>query len=488
MKKKQIITLFFICLTTSLFTLDLGIVSVALIDIQGSFSTIKAVASWVITVFSISSAIGIISLASLCKLFGRKNIYSFGILGFTICSTLCGIATNIETLLFFRFLQGFFGASLVALSQAIVIDIFPSNQRSKALAAWTFGLLAGPVIGPLLGGYLIEYFNWRWIFFINLPIGLSAFIGIILFLDKDKKALNFKINYIGFLLLSFTAASLQLILDRGEMEDWFSSSFIIFLNIISVLSFLFFLINSFKSSNPLFPLDLFKDNFYLGGIIFAFLFGFILIPPFILLPIFLTNILGFPTYLSGTILSCSAMGGMVVAFFMSKIIEKIGNVYTMMIGLFIYMLSNIQVSFWTIDVTTSDIIINSIIRGISISIFYVPLANITYTSLPAKLRTDGASLFQFLRTLGTGSSVAIFINLLNRFEAFHFENIRNSLVRSKIRNLSFFESEYLMANDKSHLYNIIINYSLMNSIINDFLVLAVIPLIFFPFFYLFKSK
>ena len=173
---------------------------------------------------------------------------------------------------------------------------------------------------------------------------------------------------------------------------------------------------------------------------------------------------------------------------MSKIIEKIGNVYTMMIGLFIYMLSNIQVSFWTIDVTICDIIINSIIRGISISIFYVPLANITYTSLPAKLRTDGASLFQFLRTLGTGSSVAIFINLLNRFEAFHFENIRNSLVSSKIRNLSFFESEYLMANDKSHLYNIIINYSLMNSIINDFLVLAVIPLIFFPFFYLFKSK
>ncbi len=488
MTKKQTTTLFFICLATSLFTIDMGIVSVALIDIEGSFSTIKSVASWVITMFSISSAIGIISLASLCRIFGRKNVYSISILGFTICSTLCGISGSIETLLFFRLLQGFFGAGLVALSQAIVVDTFPASERSKAISAWTFGLLAGPVIGPLLGGYLIEYLNWRWIFFINLPIGLFAFFGIVLYLINDKKSLNIKINYFGFFLLSVTAASIQLILDRGEFEDWFNSKFILTLNIVSLFSFILFIFNSFSSKNPLFPLNLFRDNYYVGGIIFAFLFGFILIPPFILLPIFLAEIRGFPIYVIGSILSCSALGGMAITFFMSRVIDKIGNVLTMILGLSIYMISNIHVSFWTADISTSEIILNSLLRGVSISIFYVPLANITYTSLPNNLRTDGASLFQFLRTLGTGTSVAIFINLLNRYESFHYESIRNNLLYSKLRNLNFFENYYLMANEKKQLYYLVNHYAQINSIIDDFFLLGIIPLIFFPFFLLFLKK
>ena len=237
---KNITSLFFICLATSLFTLDLGIVSIALINIESNFSTTKSVTSWVITVFSISSGIGIISLGFLCKYFGRKNIYIFGVLGFTIFSSLCGLSPTIEYLLLFRSFQGFFGAGLVALSQAIVVDIFNTKNRSKAISAWTFGLLLGPVIGPLLGGYLIEYLNWRWIFFINLPIGLFAFFGLSYNLQNDKIEEAKIINYVAFIMLSVATACLQLTLDRGDLEGWFDSQFIIVVFMIAVSTFIFF--------------------------------------------------------------------------------------------------------------------------------------------------------------------------------------------------------------------------------------------------------
>ena len=484
----KITSLFFISLATSLFTLDMGIVSIALIDIESSFSITNSVTSWVITVFSISSGIGIISLGFLCKYFSRRNVYVYGVLGFTISSSLCGIAPKIEYLLLFRGFQGFFGAGLVALSQALVIDIFSDRNRSKAISAWTFGLLAGPVIGPLLGGYLIEHSNWRWIFFVNLPFGLIAFFGLIYNLEKENYKKNSKINFLAFISLSLAAASMQIIFDRGELEDWFGSSLIITLSLISVLSLIFFIINSYASSKPLFPKKLFKDRYYIGGIIFAFLFGFILIPPFILIPIFLTKIQNFPINIVGLILSCSAIGGMLITFFVSKIIEIIGNVKTMLLGLIIYMLANYEVTLWTSEISTTHIVLNSILRGISISVFYVPLATITYTTLPNKLRTDAASLFQFFRTIGTGLSVAIFITLLNRNYNINFENLRNFFNLSNHGIKYYFNSNDIFTEEKLQLIKIVELNSNINSLMNDFMILAICPMFFFPFFLFFKTK
>ncbi len=485
---KRKLSLFFISLATSLFTLDMGIIAIALLDIESSFSTTKSVTSWVITIFSISSAIGIISLGFLSKIFGRKNVYVTSVLGFTIFSSLCGFSIIIEHLLLLRALQGFFGSGLVALSQAIVVDISNKNNRSQAISIWTFGLLAGPVFGPLLGGFLIEYFNWRWIFFINLPLGLLAFLGLIFYLKEDKIYSNYRINLVGFLLLSISVASLQVVLDRGEYEDWFNSNVINTLSIISFITLIGFIINSYNSKSPLFPINLFKDRYFVGGLIFAFLFGFILIPPFLLMPIFLSKIQSFPIYMVGVILSSSALGGMLATFFVSNIIKKIGNIYTMLLGLLIYIVSNFEVSQWTSEISTSHIVINNIFRGTSISIFYVPLASITYTSLPNNLRTDGASLFQFLRTLGTGSAVAIFITLLNYYYKINYQNIRNFLNDKNFEMRDFFDSKNISGNEQIYFIKLAEHYSNINSILSDFFILALIPIIFFPFFLLFKKK
>ena len=184
-----------------------------------------------------------------------EDIFILGVIGFTIFSGLCGLSNNFETLLIFRALQGFFGSGLVALSQALVVDIFSEKNRSKAISAWTFGLLAGPVIGPLLGGYIIENYSWRLIFFINVPLGLFAFFGLMIFLKDNLTKSKVKVNFVGFVFLSFAAGSLQIFLDRGELLDWFDSSFIIFLFLLSIINLILFILNSIYSNNALFPED-----------------------------------------------------------------------------------------------------------------------------------------------------------------------------------------------------------------------------------------
>ncbi len=487
-EKKNIFTLCFICLATSLFTIDMGIITISFSEIENFFSTSNSVTSWVLTVFSISSAIGIISLGFMSKLFGRKKVYTIGILGFSFFSGLCGLSSNIEQLLICRFFQGYFGSGLIALSQAFVIDIFSKKNRSKAISAWTFGLLAGPVIGPLLGGFLIEYLNWRFIFFINLPLGLIAFFGLSYFLKNDETTSLNNINYLSFIFLSIAVACFQIFLDRGELEDWFDSNLIIFLLSMSLISLVFFLLTNFNSKVSLFSHLLFKDNYFIGGAVFAFLFGFILIPPFILIPIYLTEIQNFPVYYVGFVLSLSGLGGMLATFFTSKIISYIGNVKTMLLGLFIYIIANLEIVFWNSNISTNQIIINSLYRGISISTYYVALANITYTTLPNTLRTEGASLFQFLRTIGTGVSIAIFITLLNRYYSINFEDLRSNLAYSNIGVSQYTDVDSFLSDDKAIIFQQIEFQSKIKSFLSDFFLLSLSPLTFLPFFLFFKKK
>ena len=280
---------------------------------------------------------------------------------------------------------------------------------------------------------------------------------------------------------------MQIFLDRGELLDWFASNFIVFLFFLSIISLILFILNSIYSNNSLFPKSLFKDHFYLGGIIFAFLFGFILIPPFILMPIFLTQIQNVPINSVGIILCISGIGGMIGTFFTSKIIFFLGNVKTMMLGLLIYIISNIEVTFWTESVSIEQIVLNMIYRGISISVYYVALANITYTTLPNNLRTYGAGLFQFFRTLGTGVAVAIFIALLNRYQFYYFEEFRNFTSYANFNIINELNMEDYSKKKLLNLYMEIVKQAKIKSFNTDFFYLSISPILFFPFFFFFKK-
>lgn len=491
MTSNQKITLFFICLSTCLFTIDMGVISISLKHMGGAFSATRTEITWVLTVFTIATAISITSLGFLSKIFGRKNIYLTGIVGFTLSSALCTTANSLEEILFYRALQGAFGATLVALSQAIILDIFSEEHRNRALSFWTLGLLSGPVIGPLLGGYLTEYYGWRWVFFINIPLGIAASIGIYTFMKKDLPQKITSIDLTSFVLLGMSATCLQLILDRGQIEDWYHSKFIVLLMIVLIISFFFFVIRMFNIKKTLIPIELFNDPAYVAGLIFAFLFGVILIPPFVLIPIFLSELSNYPLHLIGLTLCPSGIGGMVSTFFTTKIIKKIGYVKTMMLGLTIYIIVSLDFTLWTPDISNIRIIINGMLRGSAIGIYYVGLAGATYVSLPAVYRTDGAILFQFIRNLGSGIAVAVLITFLEIYSKINYDEINSTFIKGSqqfelLKNLTKDKGINI---DKFYiLSDIIKKEALMNALINDFYLLALFPMLFFPLMLLFNRK
>ena len=486
MRNKYLI-LFFACLGTALFTLDFALISVSLPKMIGSFSASKIEMAWVITVYSISTAVTIPCLGFLSERFGRKNIYMLGIIGFCIFSFFSALSTSLDQILFFRTLQGLFSAPLVALSQSLILDSFPSKERGKAMAWWTFGLLIGPVIGPILGGYLTEEYGWRWIFIVNIPIGIVGLIGSYLYIEKDKINKNTSFSWLGFILLALGAGSLQIVLDRGQIEDWFYSNFIVILTILSLVTLLSFVLLFFINKKTLFPKELFLDSNYLGGLVFIFLFGIMLVPPFILIPEFLSTLGNYPVDQIGILLTFSGIGGMLGTLLAGRVISKGFHKTLMATGLLIYMLGAFQMVTWNSSVSSYEIIINGLVRGAGIGSFYVGLATATYASLPQKLRNHGASLFQFIRNFGSAFSVAIIAIVLDRYKKINISELSSRINSSQSQGkLDTWNLDGLDANTLEFI-QVITQESLMISLLNTFFLLAIIPIAFFPFLLLFKK-
>ena len=483
--------LLYVSLATSLVTIDLGVVSVALPHMLGTFSTTFNEISWILTLYTITTALTIPALGFLAKIFGRKKVFLLGIIGFTLMSMLSGLSYSFEQIIFCRSLQGIFSAPLVAMSQAIILDAFDEKNRGKAMSLWTFGLLLGPILGPLAGGYLTGHFGWRWIFFINLPIGLIAAIGIINVMKEDLVKLKQKIDFFGLLFLGTAAGSLQIFLDRGEISGWFDSNLIKTLLIVSVIFAILFLTRNITAKFPLIPKLLFKDRSYIFGLIFVFLFGIILVPPFILIPPMLTDLGGFPVEDIGYAIAPSGLGGMLGSILAGRLIT--GGAYRtiMFIALILYSFSAMYMATWTPSVSMEEIIINGFIRGMGIGMFYVPLATATYLTLPINLRNEGTSLFQFIRNFGSGLTVAFMATTLSRFSEINTKQL-NTLI---IKGGSHWDYLRSINHEANNLLDPIVVFStavqhqsLMTAFGNNFILMGVIPLLFLPLLYFFHPK
>jgi len=384
-------------------------------------------------------------------------------------------------------MQGIFSAPLVALSQSIILDAFPSNERGKAMAWWTFGLLFGPVIGPIFGGYLTVEYGWRWIFYINIPIAIAAFIGSYLYIEKDLIDKNESFTWLSFILLAIGASSLQIVLDRGQIEDWFYSKTILLLSLIAFLTLISFIVLFFINKKNLFPKELFFDSNYLGGLVFVFLFGLILVPPFILIPEFLSTLGNYPVDQIGFLLTSSGLGGMIGSILAGQVVSKGFFKTLMIVGLATYMLAALQMVTWNSDVSSYEIFINGLVRGLGIGFFYVPLATATYVSLPENLRDHGASLFQFVRNFGSAFSVAIIAIILDRYNKINISELSSRITASQSSSaLEKLELDGINSTALSFI-QVVTQESLMISFINIFLILSIFPLLFFPFLVLFKK-
>ena len=255
--------------------------------------------------------------------FGRKKLFIVCTAGFTFASVLCGFAGSIGEMVAFRLLQGMFGAALVPLSQAVLLDSYSAEERGSAMAIWGIGVMLGPIMGPTLGAWLTENYNWHWVFFINVPVGIVTVIGLMLFMDETKQQTHLRFDWFGFLSLAVGIGALQLMLDRGEQLAWFGSGEIVAETIVSVAGFYFFFAHSLTTERPFVRFDIFKDRNYVGGCLFMVVIGLVLFGTMALVTPFMQNVLGYPILTAGFLLAARGVGTLVSMMLVGRLMKVI---------------------------------------------------------------------------------------------------------------------------------------------------------------------
>ncbi len=393
--------------------LDLTIANVALPHMQGALSATQSQVAWVLTSYVVAAAIMTPVTGFLSARLGRKRVYVLSVGSFIIASALCGAATSLPEMVVFRILQGVVGASLVPLAQALLLDTYPREQHGSAMALWGVGVMVGPILGPTLGGFLTEYYNWRWVFYINIPLGLLALAGIIAFVPETKKERRV-FDGMGFALLSLAIGAFQLMLDRGQSEGWFTSTEVVIEATVFALSLYLFLVHTLTTNAPFLELAIFRDRNFSAGLLFIFVVGIILLATMALLPPFLQNLKGYSVLTTGLVLAPRGFGSMVAMMVVGKMVGRIDARNMIVTGLLLIAYSLWEMSRFTIDVGTWGLVYTGVVQGVGLGLVFVPLNTLTFASLAPRFRADGAALYSLFRSVGSSIGTSIVVTLFAR--------------------------------------------------------------------------
>jgi DHA2 family multidrug resistance protein len=396
-----------IMLATIMQALDTTIANVALPHMQGALQSSQDQISWVLTSYIVAAAIATPLTGWLCSAFGRRNVFLVAVAGFTVASALCGMADNIWEIVAARLLQGLFGAALVPLSQAVLLDINPKEKIGQAMAIWGAGIMIGPILGPMLGGWLTENASWRWVFYINLPVGVMAFYGIARYLPESRPA-GIKLDLFGFATLSLTIGLLQMFLDRGEQLDWFESTEIRAEAIGCLVAFAFFIAHTFTAiGTSFFDRRLLKDRNFVTGLLFAFIVGLVLYATMALLPTLLQGLLGYPVVYTGMVMAPRGVGTMVAMLMVGRLLHYIDARAIMALGFTLTAIALYMMTGMTLDMNSHVILLSGVIQGLGIGFTFVPLSAVAFATLAPDLRNDGTPIFSLLRNIGSSVGISI---------------------------------------------------------------------------------
>jgi len=399
---------------TVLQLLDQTIANVALPYMQGSFSATFDEIIWVLTSYITASAIMTAPVGWMAARYGRKPLYVGCILGFTITSMLCGAAQSLGQIVVFRVFQGVFGAALVPLSQATLLDIYPAERRGFAMAIWGVGVMLGPIMGPSVGGWLTETYSWRWVFYINLPFGLLAAAGLMLFLPGDSGQGRLRFDWLGFSALAVGIGAMQLMLDRGQDQDWFTSREIIIEAVLAGLGFYLFLVQVACGQQPLIRPALFKDINFTSGVLLMFMVGIFMVSSLALMTPWLQVLSHYPVETAGLIMAPRGFGSLVTTMLTGRLLSRLDARLLVGVGLLLLSYTYWLMTHWTPDVSEREIIIAIVIQGAAMGLLFTPLQVLAFVTLEPAMRTEGASLFSLLRNLGAAIGVSIATSLLAR--------------------------------------------------------------------------
>jgi DHA2 family multidrug resistance protein len=392
--------------------LDTTIANVALPYIQGSVSASADQINWVLTSYIVAAAIMTPPSGWLSGRYGRKRVLLVSVAGFVVASILCGLAQSLNQIVGFRLLQGFFGAALVPLSQSILLDIYTPEERGSAMALFGVSVMVGPVLGPVIGGWLTENLNWRYVFYINLPIGLLTFAGIWVFVSETKLNLLSKLDWMGFGMLSLTIASLQLFLDRGEQLDWFSSGEIMIEALVCFIAVYLFIVHTATARASFVNLALFKDRNFSVGMLFIFLVGITYLASLALMTPYLQTLMQYPVTTAGIVMGPRGLGTMACMFLVGRLIGKVDTRILLVSGLALTAWAMWRMSGWTPDISQWTIVSVGFVQGAGLGFLFVPLTTVTFSTLPAELRSAGTGLYNLSRNIGSSVGISIVSALL----------------------------------------------------------------------------
>ncbi len=413
LRGNTLLVTFSIMLATIIQVLDTTIANVALPHMQGSLGAGTDQITWVLTSYIVATAIMTLPIGYLASRFGRRKLFIWSVIGFTLSSMLCGQASSLTEMVVWRMVQGLCGASLVPLSQATLLDTFPKEKLTTAMSIWGMGIMLGPILGPTLGGWLTDTYSWRWVFYINVPLGIISLIGIYYFMP-DSETRQQRFDSMGFAFIAIAVAALQLLLDRGEHMDWFESLEIQLYTLIAVLGLYLFAVHSATTAQPFLDRGLFRDRNFMVGALFIFVVGIILLATMALLPPFLQQWKNYPAVTTGLVLMPRGIGTMISMMLVSQFMKYLDGRVVILIGMSLVTSSLYLMSGFTMEVGQRELVTTGITQGFGLGLVFVPASTLAYATLAPALRNEATALYSLARNLGSSIGVSIVVAILSR--------------------------------------------------------------------------
>jgi DHA2 family multidrug resistance protein len=476
---KGLITLA-VMLATIMQVLDTTIANVALPSMVGDLGASQDTITWVLTSYIVASAIMTPATGWLSDRIGKRELFLVSIAGFVATSVACGLAWSLPSMVAFRLLQGVFGAAIVPLSQTFLLDINPREKAGQAMAMWGAGIMVGPIIGPTLGGWLTESYNWRWVFLINLPVGLIALLGSAAYLPRSIRRLR-SFDYLGFAMLSLGIGALQLMLDRGAEVDWFQSLEIWIYLALMLTGFWVFGVHIMTAKQPFLDPRMFKDRNFVTGLVFIFIIGIILLASLALLPPMLSKIFGHSAILTGLVMAPRGVGTMISMLVVGRLVRSVDARFLVIAGLSLTSLSLWIMIGFTPQMDDHLVILSGVVQGLGLGLVFVPLSTVAFATIDPMFRADATSLFSLVRNIGSSIGISAVTVLLTRnVQINHMEMAGHLTATNPVLQQVMPGAVAGNAVSLQQLDNLVNIQALMISYINDFKLMMVVTLAAIP--------
>ncbi|WP_375250544.1 DHA2 family efflux MFS transporter permease subunit [Sphingomonas sp.] len=460
--------------------LDTTIANVALPHMQTSLGATVDTVTWVLTSYIVATAIALPATGWLSDRLGSRQLFLIAVGGFVLASMLCGIATSLPEMVLFRVIQGITAAFINPLSQTAMLDINPPERAAKAMSVWGMGVMVGPIMGPVIGGFLTENYNWRWVFYVNVPVGVLTF-AILWFLLPSRPTARRSFDFMGFAFVGIAVAAFQLMLDRGQTEDWFSSWEIIVEGLVAAAAAWLAVIHLATARHPLFDRHLFQNRNLVMGMIFMVVIGISTMAPMALLPPMLQQLFGYPVIDTGLMMAPRGVGVLFTMWLGAQIMGRIDTRILIIVGLILFAWSLHMMAGYSLEMNYWPVVSAGFVQGLGMGLVFMPLNALAFATLDNRYRTDGASILNLMRSIGQSAGISMVTVLLARNIQVSHSDLAAHVTDQTIPGMALIERVPTLGNTATAMADAMVNQqAAMIAYINDFHLMAWISIVVVP--------